>query len=76
MQLTHLKTRASNMPTLIDLMIVVAVVGIIGIEAVFILIGLTLLATAAYLLLKFLLSGIRLLRHLLARHASDNSPNS
>ncbi|MBK9622284.1 MAG: hypothetical protein IPP57_09465 [Candidatus Obscuribacter sp.] len=76
MQLTHLKTRASNMPTLIDLMIVVAVVGIIGIEAVFILIGLALLTTAAYLLLKFLLWSIRLLSHLLARHASDNSPNS
>ena len=76
MQLTHLKTRASNMPTLIDLMIVVAVVGIIGIEAVFILIGLALLTTAAYLLLKFLLWRIRLLSHLLAGHASDNSPNS
>ncbi len=76
MQLTQLKTRASNMPTLIDLMIVVAVVGIIGIEAVFILIGLALLATAAYLLLKFLLWSIRLLSHLLAGHASDNSPNS
>lgn len=76
MQLTHLKTRASNMPTLIDLMIVVAVVGIIGIEAVFILIGLALLTTAAYLLLKFLLWSIRLLSQLLARHASDNPPNS
>ena len=76
MQLTHLKTRASNLPTLIDLMIVVAVVGIIGIEAVFILIGLALLTTAAYLLLKFLLWSIRLLSHLLARHTSDNSPNS
>lgn len=76
MQLTHLKTRASNMPTLIDLMIIVAVVGIIGIEAVFILIGLTLLGTAAYLLLKFLLSGIRLLSLLLAHRKSDNRRNS
>lgn len=72
MQLTRLKALTSNMPTLIDLMIVVAVVGIIGIEAVFILIGLTLLGTAAYLLLKFLLSGIRLLSLLLTRRTSDN----
>lgn len=65
MQVSRLKERTSNMPTLIDMMIVVAVIGIIGIESVFILASLALLATAAYLLLKVLLSGIRLLGHLL-----------
>lgn len=73
MQPNRLKARTSNMPTLIDLMIVVAVIGIIGIESVFILVGIALLATAAYLSLMLLLSGIRLLGLLLTSRASDDS---
>lgn len=70
MKFARVKESWSNMPSLIDLMIVVAVLSIVGFESVVIIAGLTLVIITSYFILKALLWGVRLLHAVFVRRPS------
>lgn len=70
MKFARVKESWSKMPSLIDLMIVVAVLSILGFESVVIIAGLILIVIASFFILQALLWGVRLLHAVIFRQPS------